>query len=201
MPVPQLLALLGSALAQPAPALPDSAMPAGCRRFRVSVEQTGDAGLLGRQTERYDVQATLDAGTWRDVTFTVLQDDDPDNALWDEGEWPFPLGGDHTRDAGQGDEPVIARTRSGWRYTWAKDGMSYSLHLGPDGGPVRRQAFRLPGKVTSEEGWAKDITWTLRQDAAGWPRTERLSLRVGKGPFGADLAYTLQYTALGDCPG
>jgi hypothetical protein len=193
------LLLATPAAAQPAPPLPASALPAGCQRFSVDIEQRGDAGIFGEQVERYTAQATLDAGTWRDVQFTLLHDDDPDQPLWDEGEWPFPLGGDHTRDAEEGDEPVIAKTRSGWRYTWSRDGMSYSLHLGPDGGPVRRQAFRAPGKVTGPDGWAKGIAWTMRQDAAGWPRTEQLTLRVGKGLLGVDLRYQLTYTALGAC--
>jgi hypothetical protein len=163
--------------------------------------QSGHAGILGKQTERYAVRATLDGGRWRDVTWTVQQDDDPEQPLWDEGGWPFPLGGDHTRDAADGGTPVVARQGEEWTYTWTKDGMQYTLALGPDGGPVIRQAFRLPGKVSGPDGWAKGIAWDLSQDAQGWPRQERLSLRVGKGLFGVDLDYVLQFRPDGDCAG
>ncbi len=192
--------LLALALAAAASAaLPGAPLPGACARFQVTITQSADAGLLGTQTERYAVTGALDGGAWRDVAFSVVQDDDPEHPLWSEGDYPFPLGGAHTRGAEDVGAPVVAESRGGWRYTWQREDLTYSVLLPPEGGRVRRQTFRLPGKVSEGDGWAKNIAWTMQHDTDGWPQQEDLTLRVGKGLFGADLTYRLVYARTGDC--
>jgi hypothetical protein len=193
-----LVSFAGSAFAV-APPPPAATLPQGCRRFRIDVVQSGTVPLLGGEEERFLVLGALEDGAWRDVQVTVIADPNPENPLWAEGDWPFPLGGDRTRGISEGPTPKVVSQSNGWRFVWRRDAMTYRVDTGPAGQVVSRERFTLPDKVSSDKGWAKDIVWELRHDEAGWPKDETLSLVAGRGLLRVQLQYGLTYAHLGPC--
>jgi hypothetical protein len=194
-----LFLLVVSASAAAAPPAPAASLPDGCRRFKVDVVQSGSVPLFGGEEERFRVLGTLEDGSWTGVEVTVVSDPKPDDPLWAEGEWPFPLGGDRTRGVTSGPAPTVSSQASGWRYVWRRDGMTYQVDADLTASIVRRERFTLPDKVSSEAGWAKDIVWERRHTELGWPEEETLTLVAGRGLFRVQLDYRLSYRELGPC--